>query len=522
MDTRELTDEEVFGGRAPMQRELTDADVFGGKNAKTQGNDLGAFASGIQGFNSVVPFGNRIIAGAAALANAPFTDLSISELYDTARANQKATEEASPNANLAGTALGIAATLPIGFSKAAATTPILGNAANVLQKASTATGNFIRGGEVAADAGKLARAASLGLRAAKGGLVAAPVGALYSYGSSQHDLDSPEALQDAATGAGMAGAAGFALPVAGAALGAGINAVRNKSTALTSDQIRELASESYKRADQSGGTLKGWFTNRFLDEIKDIRPTAVAGQEVPIHPKTQEVIGFLDNLKNKRLTLQDAQNLDEYLGDAIDSFTELGRVNKQGQKILEVQNTLRKMIDEADDTLIEGGKAGFDALKEGRALWSAQAKMRDIEKIIQRADMTDNPATAIKAGFRNLSMNANRMRGYSKAERSLIEKAAKTGVVGDLLRTGGSRLIPILTGATGGGVLGTTVAAGASATSRGLATRNAMLNANKVARAISARAGGSVPSSVMKEIRNMPPKEARIALQQYMLTRKQP
>lgn len=40
MATRELTDEEVFGGRAPVQRELTDAEVFGAapsKNKKTFG-----------------------------------------------------------------------------------------------------------------------------------------------------------------------------------------------------------------------------------------------------------------------------------------------------------------------------------------------------------------------------------------------------------------------------------------------------------------------------------------------------
>lgn len=206
------------------------------------GEDRGAFTSAVQGFNSTIPFGNRITAGAASLALAPFTEATIGDLYDTARANQMATEQANPKSNLAGNLLGVAATLPIGLSKAVATTPVIGNVANVLSKTASSVGNFVRGSEAAANAGKLARAGNTALRSAKAGAVAAPVGALYNYGASESDLTSPEAMEDAASGARVAGAMGAAVPLAGAAAGATLGAVLPK----VSDGLADIAALARK------------------------------------------------------------------------------------------------------------------------------------------------------------------------------------------------------------------------------------------------------------------------------------
>lgn len=322
----------------------------------------------------------------------------------------------------------------------------------------------------------------------------------------------------AAAGASAAGAAGFgagsgaedrvdrgvaSLPagiVMGAAVPAGgtiINKVKSataKQVVPTSDEIKALANNAYKIADEKGGTLKGWFTNRFLDDIKDIQPASVAGKKVPTDPKLSEALDYVNSFKNTRLSLQDAQNLDEYLSDAIDGFTELGRVNKSGQKLLEVQNKFRNMIEQADESLVDGGKEGFDALKEGRKLWSKQMKLRDIERMIARAERTDNPATSLRASARTLLDNAKKSRGYSKKELELFAKMADGSVTMDILKTGGSRLIPIIMGSTGG-PLGAAVGTAGSMASRGLATRNAMMNANRLAAEV-ATGGASTAKSL--------------------------
>jgi hypothetical protein len=89
--------------------------------------------------------------------------------------------------------------------------------------------------------------------------------------------------------------------------------------------------------------------------------------------------------------------------------------------------------------------------------------MEDINRIIKNAEFTDNPATSIKNGFRTLARNKKRMRGYTKKERRLIEKTAKSGVVSNTLRTVvGSRLLSAGFGFALGGTAGGLASVGVS------------------------------------------------------------
>lgn len=359
----------------------------------------------------------------------------------------------------------------------------------VLSIGSNIAGALLTGGAGATTKGGQAvanslRSGNLAARAGKAGLLGAASGGLAGAGAGSGLEDRLES----ASNAGMVGGvAGGAIPVVGAVAGKVAKQFSKSPTYAGSEEIKQLANQAYKKADETGGVLKGWFTNRFLDDIADIKPASVAGKQVPTDPKLAEALEYVGSLKNQRLTLQDAQNLDEYLGDAIDGFTTLGQVNKSGQKLLEVQRKLRNSIENADDTLIEGGKQGFESLKEARKLWSAQLKMRDIERIIQKAENTQNPATSIKTGFNNLLLNAKKSKGYTKEELALIEKAAKGGPVQDILGTFGSRLWTIAGGASGG-PLGAVGAQVGSMASRGMATSAALKKAEDAARAVSSRA----------------------------------
>lgn len=203
-----------------------------------KGEDKGAGRAALQGFNATVPYGNRLTAAMGAGIASLATGEPYSSLYDEARANQAATSEANPNAELAGAIGGIGVTLPIGLSKAVSSTPILGATANAFQKATTATGNFIRGGEVATNAGRLARVGNIAGQSARGAIAAAPVGALYGAGAAPQG----EQLSGAASGAGLAGAIGGALPIAGAALGSAAAALTPK----ISEGMADIASVAQK------------------------------------------------------------------------------------------------------------------------------------------------------------------------------------------------------------------------------------------------------------------------------------
>lgn len=198
-----------------------------------QGQDQGRMAARVQGFNSAVPFGERITAGLGAvgakaydMVNTAMTPNaesggSLSDFYKEQRANQAATADANPGEYTTGAVAGLAAQLPLISTKVLtgtrATTGARG-AVNAIPDMLSATGNFVRGSKVASNAGTVAKAANLGGKALRSAAVAAPSGAVYSYGASRNDLDSAAAFEDAKRGAKLGAAVGAAVPIAGAGL----------------------------------------------------------------------------------------------------------------------------------------------------------------------------------------------------------------------------------------------------------------------------------------------------------------
>lgn len=228
------------------------------------------------------------------------------------------------------------------------------------------------------------------------------------------------------------------------------NAAIPQQIAPTAEQVAKTSGDAYKLAEKSGGVLLNRVTNRFVSQAQKVLPQTaagkiVAGKDTP----SAQVIERIKGLKGRELTLREAQEVDELLGDAIDGFVENGVLKKEGRKLLQVQDALRKTIEEAPPIDIRGGKKGFEALKTARKEWARSAKLRDVEKIITRAEMMQNPAQALKTGFRTLYNNPTRMRGYSAAEKAAIRKAATSGNFADALSTFGSRLTQVIGLGTG-------------------------------------------------------------------------
>ena len=189
----------------------------------TPGNDMGRDAAAVQGFNSAVPFGERVAAGLGAVGAKVYdktlgdnvTDgQSIGEMYRDARDSQAKTAEAHKGAYTGGAVAGMAATLPMLSTKVlAGERAVTGarGAVNAIPEALGAVGNYVRAGTSGAATG-------LTGQAVRSAIVAAPAGAVYGYGNSRNDLDSSGAARDAATSAGISAGLGAAVPVVGAAV----------------------------------------------------------------------------------------------------------------------------------------------------------------------------------------------------------------------------------------------------------------------------------------------------------------
>jgi len=281
------------------------------------------------------------------------------------------------------------------------------------------------------------------------------------------------------------GKAGDAVQQASIKLSSKAPDVIKKSPIPNADDLRKTAGKLYDKADQKGGSLSVDFTDDFIKQSEEIL--------LDIDPKVRglktnkpllDVFDDIEAFKDEGMTLQRAQAIDEFLGDAIDGFTEFGRVKKQGKKVLDVQSNFRKMIEEAAETSVVGGKEGFRSLVEARGVWSTSRKLDDVERIITRAELMDSPAQGIKSGFRTLLNNPNRIKGFNKVERAAIKNAAETGVIVDTLRVVGSRLNPIIALSSGGGLGAAAASQATSLATRGAATRVQVNKAKKLAELI--------------------------------------
>jgi len=339
-------------------------------------------------------------------------------------------------------------------------------------------------------------------------------GAVIGAGIGAYNAPEGEKVQGAIEG----GLTGAAIGAVGAPILRKANeALGTKSVIPNSEQLRKQASNLYKLADEQGGVLKPEVTNDFLDTLNSLRPQSEMGKLVSGDSAFTKTLDNFNTIRNRPMTLQDAQELDEALGDAIDSFTELGKVTKQGKKLLDVQTALRNKINDATEEMTIGGKQGFDTWKQGQKLWSASRKLNDIERIINRADMMENPATAIKTGFSTLLSNPQRLKGYSPSEISAMKEAANTGFVTDTLKgIFGSRLNGVISGAVGGPLAGVAGAA-TSAASRGLAEKVQVGKAMKAAEMVATQGKGQeinplITVDKIKQIMKLSPKQAKIEL----------
>jgi hypothetical protein len=222
-------------------------------------------------------------------------------------------------------------------------------------------------------------------------------------------------------------------------------AFKSNRTPITSEELRALANVQYKVAEKKGGIVVPQAVDNFLNNINaKVKPKDAVASQLTKDDPAREALDILEgSMRGQPMTLDRFQAIDQALTTKIDNFYEFGKLKAEGLNLVKIQDELRSLVENVDANSIEGGKEAFDALKEGRKLWSQSARVRDIESVISRAEMSEQPANAIKSGFRTLANNPNRMRGYSAEQKDMIKKIAKEGIAMESLRGIASRLFGI-------------------------------------------------------------------------------
>lgn len=339
------------------------------------------------------------------------------------------------------------------------------------------------------------------------GQAVAPVLQSVGEGYSQLKQQYPRTMENVEAGANILGIAapmaGRAKQISGAIERGGKSVVQKfspKPKSLNAEDLKKIADEKFYIADQKGGVLKPAITNKFIDDVLTELPQTEMGKVVIGETPVSKLTERLNLIRDKPMSLQAAKEIDEALGDLAYSNINpvTGQLDKQGSKFINIQSKLRNTIENADDSLVIGGKGGFEALDDARKYWSTSLRLSDVEKAIQKGLMAEQPQTGIKNAFKTL-LNSKKIRNYSPAEVRAIEIAANKGVVTDLLGNFGSRLNPQIVGALSGfGTANPLVGVGAfagqsvlSGLSRKAATSIQLKKAEKVSELIRQRVGNT-------------------------------
>lgn len=265
------------------------------------------------------------------------------------------------------------------------------------------------------------------------------------------------------------------------------------------DALFEKAGKYYDAADAQKAVIGAPKIQTLAGDIK----TSLDNNnfDADFHPETAK---WLTKFQNSavdengnpvNLTWQKVNGFRKLLNGVINDSMKKGGT-EDGYQAMVARDALDSGLNGLQPSDLSGGNpAAIDLTRQGNALWSAANKAQAVQNILDNADMTDNPTTAIKTGFRTLVKSIQKnTAGWQPDEIAAINHAARTGIATDALRLAGSRLGPLISGgvglATGGPIGGAATAAAdyaLSGAARGLAGRLQANRGNAVIDALSAR-----------------------------------
>jgi hypothetical protein len=207
----------------------------------------------------------------------------------------------------------------------------------------------------------------------------------------------------------------------------------------------------YDLADHLGGRVSAKANDAYLDnKVSKIRTQDEAARRFDPTDAVDATIGDLNNaLRGRELSLRGTQEIDRKIGDRIEVALRAGK-NDEASRLVQLQHSLRDHVESVGEGEITGGPAGFAALKDARRAWSIAVRMQDVERMIQKAQDTQNPQVTLRNAINRYTNDERMTRGWSKEDLDLLKQSAKTSDGMEILRGMASRLGPIGGYAMGG------------------------------------------------------------------------
>ena len=294
--------------------------------------------------------------------------------------------------------------------------------------------------------------------------------------------------------------------VGGQVVGKGLGLIAEKTApiiAKTGDELKVLAQAAYDKAENAGVSFSPTAYKGFVDDVQ--KTLHDKGFDVDLHPNTSTAIKrLISDIEKPIKSFKDLATLRLVINQAAAKPS-----SDAGE--LRLINTVKNKLDDfvSNNKNVVSGKpeVAIPAINEARKLWSQMSKSDTIEDIIKRASLSkSDPATALQGEFRTLAKSKTRMRGFSDAERKMIEDVAKGKGGVDVLQFIGSfapganipgaiKSAAYLAGGAAGGGVPAVLGAATTLTSKAAANKLAAANAARVAALMRGGQRAAVPSS---------------------------
>ena len=228
-----------------------------------------------------------------------------------------------------------------------------------------------------------------------------------------------------------------------------------KAGAATTAELKDIASNAYKLADDSGLVVRNKSFDDFVSGVETL--TKKEGIDRTIHPKATAAMGRLREAveSGEGIKLQDFEILRRVVGAARRSVDPDER--RIGSIISDKMDEYMSRIGTGD---VSSGNPRLAAasLKTARDAWARMSKSRIVEEAVEKAGIRAGQFSgsgfenALRTQFRQIAMNTKRMRGFTPEEQVAIKKVASGGKLDNAFRTLG-KLAP--TGIVSAGIGGT-------------------------------------------------------------------
>lgn len=226
------------------------------------------------------------------------------------------------------------------------------------------------------------------------------------------------------------------------------------STIPTREALAAQSRAAYNAADNAGVVFKD---TGYKDFVLDVSSAAKsAGIDRTIHPNASAALTRLVEEVGKNPTLSELEILRRVVKGAAASK------EPDERRIAQI---MVKKLDEyvtnaGPNEILAGNKDGVDSLNQARALWTKVSKSDMIDDLLERADLKSTFFTgsgkenALRSEFRNLALDKDKMRMFTKDEQEAIKAVSAGSPVSNTLRLFGKLAPTGVVSAGGAGGLG--------------------------------------------------------------------